>query len=45
MNIETLKGIESENQYTHLLFYRKGGMGEIYTATDSKTGEKKAIKI
>ncbi len=45
MNIETLKGPESENQYTNLLFFRKGGMGEIYTATDYKTGEKKAIKI
>ncbi len=45
MQITTLKGPEAENQYQEIAFYRRGGMGEIYTARDSKSNLKKAIKI
>ncbi|HEY5592799.1 MAG TPA: serine/threonine-protein kinase [Paludibacter sp.] len=45
MKIEFLKGSESVSQYQDIDFYRKGGMGEIYTATDTSTNQKKAIKL
>ncbi|GAB3011266.1 hypothetical protein GCM10027284_33200 [Cyclobacterium sediminis] len=45
MKIETLKGPKGDKQYTEIDFYRKGGMGEIYTATDIIEATKKAIKI
>lgn len=45
MKIETLKGPKGDKQYTEIDFYRKGGMGEIYTANDSIDETKKAIKI
>jgi serine/threonine protein kinase len=45
MNIRTLKGPKGDNQYTEIDFFRKGGMGEIYTATDSTNDTKKAIKV
>lgn len=45
MNIKSLKGPKGDKQYTEIDFYKKGGMGEIYTATDSIAKEKKAIKI
>lgn len=45
MNIEHLRGHKANNQYQKIDFFRKGGMGEIYTATDMISGSKKAIKI
>jgi len=45
MHIESLKGQDSDTQYQNLNFYRKGGMGEIYSSIDSATNLKKAIKI
>ena len=45
MNIEFLKGLKSDNQYQKIDFFKKGGMGEIYTATDTDIKSKKAIKI
>ena len=45
MNIESLKGPQSEHQYVNLNFHNKGGMGEIYSADDSVNNTKVAIKI
>jgi serine/threonine protein kinase len=45
MNIESLRGQISDTQYKEIHFFRKGGMGEIYSAIDSDSGLKKAIKI
>src|SRR5690606_29279926 len=45
MNIENLKGPKGDNQYNEIDFFRKGGMGEIYTANDTINASKKAIKI
>ncbi len=45
MNIEYLKGPKGDNQYYEIDFFRKGGMGEIYTAKDSNSTSQKAIKI
>lgn len=45
MKIENLKGPKGDKQYTEIDFYRKGGMGEIYTADDTIEATKKAIKI
>ncbi|HLO52788.1 MAG TPA: serine/threonine-protein kinase [Saprospiraceae bacterium] len=45
MNIESLKGQIKEDQYKEVHFFRKGGMGEIYSAIDTETGLKKAIKV
>lgn len=45
MNIKTLKGPKNDNQYTEIDFFRKGGMGEIYTAKDTINNTKKAIKV
>ncbi|SCY17423.1 Serine/threonine protein kinase [Flavobacterium anhuiense] len=45
MNIQSLKGPKEDNQYIEIDFFRKGGMGEIYTANDANNNSKKAIKI
>lgn len=45
MTVENLKGLNQENQYQNIIFFRKGGMGEIYTSDDVISNEKKAIKI
>jgi len=45
MNIESLKGPKASKQYKDINFFRKGGMGEIYTAIDSDNNFDKAIKI
>lgn len=45
MNIKSLKGPKGDKQYIEIDFFRKGGMGEIYTANDSTNNSKKAIKI
>jgi len=45
MNIITLQGPETKDQYQQIDFRKKGGMGEIYSATDISTGNDKAIKI
>lgn len=45
MNISSLKGTKSDSQYQKINFFKKGGMGEIYSAVDTKDNSKKAIKI
>ncbi len=45
MNIQTLKGTKSDKQYQDINFFRRGGMGEIYSSLDNESGLKKAIKI
>ena len=45
MNIKALKGETTDRQYQKIQFFRKGGMGEIYSAIDTVSGIKKAIKI
>ena len=45
MNIKSLKGPKSDNQYQEIDFFKKGGMGEIYTATDFENKVSKAIKV
>lgn len=45
MNLDFLGGPKSDTQYKNIDFYRKGGMGEIYTAKDTYTKYKKAIKV
>ena len=45
MNLKSLKGPISDSQYQEINFFRKGGMGEIYSTIDLEAGIKKAIKI
>jgi len=45
MDIKDLKGPLHEKQYTNLNFYHRGGMGEIYKATDKNSNKDIAIKI
>lgn len=45
MNLQTLKGPDSDNQYQNIVFHDKGGMGEIYSAIDTINNNKVGIKI
>jgi len=45
MRKKFLKGPDSDKQYKDVIFYRKGGMGEIYSAYDTLNKNKVAIKI
>lgn len=45
MIIQSLKGPLLDNQYQEITYFRKGGMGEIYTSYDITNNSKKAIKI
>lgn len=45
MTIDNLKGPNKDDQYQDINFFKKGGMGEIYTSVDTSSNEKKAIKI
>jgi len=45
MRIDFLKGPKSDKQYHDIDFYRKGGMGEVYSSIDTSSTQKKAIKI
>ena len=40
-----LKGPQSDKQYRIMSFYRRGGMGEVYSAIDTNNKRKKAIKL
>jgi eukaryotic-like serine/threonine-protein kinase len=45
MTLDYFKGTKSDNQYQNIDFYRKGGMGEVYSAIDIISNQKKAIKL
>jgi len=45
MNIPSLKGSESSEQYSNITFFNKGGMGEIYKAYDDINNIEVAIKL
>ncbi len=45
MNLSSLKGPESETQYQNIKYFTKGGMGELYEATDIVNHHNVAIKI
>lgn len=45
MNIKSLEGPDSVVQFKEPIFFRRGGMGEIYSAIDLSTNLKKAIKV
>ena len=45
MHIPDLKGQQSDTQYTNIIFFTKGGMGEIYKAHDQINNIDVAIKL
>jgi serine/threonine protein kinase len=45
MTLDFLKGPEIEDQYKNIIYFDRGGMGEIHLATDIKTSKQVAIKI
>lgn len=45
MRIDYLRGIYAEKQYQKIDFFKKGGMGEIYSAFDVNENKRRAIKI
>src|SRR5579864_7022402 len=45
MNIDFIKGPQSEKQYQNIFFHKKGGMGEIYLADDTISNERVAVKL
>lgn len=45
MFIESLKGPDTDTQYTDITFFKKGGMGEIYKSHDSVNDIDVAIKL
>lgn len=45
MQFDCLSGPDTIDQYKQFAFFRRGGMGEVYTATDTVNRNKVAIKI
>jgi len=45
MTQDFLKGPQSEKQYKNISLYRRGGMGEVYSAIDANSKKRKAIKL
>ena len=45
MIIDYLRGKYAEKQYQKIDFFKKGGMGEIYSAFDVNENKRRAIKI
>ena len=45
MTIPDLAGHDGASQYTNIAYFTKGGMGEVYKATDTATGKTVAIKL
>jgi eukaryotic-like serine/threonine-protein kinase len=45
MLLSYLKGPNSDKQYQNISFFRRGGMGEVYTSLDTYNNEIKAIKL
>jgi serine/threonine protein kinase len=45
MNAQRLDGPDRNGQYIEIQFYASGGMGDIYSAKDSESGNEVAIKL